>query len=99
MLAEKFTEDTPLPHPGAIGYLRGTAQRCRVLRHHAAEQTCLVQLFERNRVTWAWQPVGGSTGNREVPVADLYADDRLATFCGKPPPGERRRTVRGKATA
>lgn len=87
MLAEKFTADTPLPQPGSVGYLRGTAQRVRVLRRHPAERTCLVQLFQRNPRSWAWEPVPGSSGNSEVDEADLYATERDAVFCGRPPRG------------
>lgn len=88
MLAAQFTEDTPLPLAGSTGYLRGTATKARVLRRNG-DSTCLVQLFERNPRTWVWQPTTGSSGNREVPEADLYATERLAMFCGKPPKGRR----------
>lgn len=87
MLAEAFTQDTPLPLPGSVGYLRGTAQRCRILRRDADGQ-CFVQLFRRNKA-WQWEPVPGSSGNRTIPEADIYETEKLAVFCGKPPPARR----------
>lgn len=97
MLAEKFTTETPLPQPGSFGYLRGTADKVRVLRRnrpdpHAAdpadaEPQCLVQLYHRPRGYGDWEPVTGSSGNRWVPEADIYETPKLAQFCGKPPRG------------
>ena len=94
MLAEKFAADIPLPQAGSVGYLRGTAQRCRILRRNPPRSasdgpTCLVQLFDR--VGMSWQPVPGSSGNREVPQADIYETTELAMFCGKPPRRTRHR--------
>lgn len=88
MLAEKFTEDTPLPQPGSVGYLRGTAQRARVIRRNGGGR-CLVQLFHKPRGFGDWEPVRGSTGNTEVEEADLYKTEREAQFCGQPPRGRR----------
>lgn len=86
MLAEKFAADAPLPQVGSIGYLRGTAQRARVLRRNArhspvAERTCLVELFERIGCTW--QKVLGSSGNAEVEERDLYPTEEAAAHCGR----------------
>lgn len=89
MLAERHTAETPLPLAGSIGYLRGTAQRCRVLLHDPREKTCMVSLHHRPRGWGAWEPVPGASGCAQVPVGDLYATERLAMFCGKPPRGRR----------
>ena len=107
MLAHKFTEQTPLPQPGSFGYLRGTADKVRVIRRnranpHAAdpadaEPSCLVQLYHRPRGFGDWEPVPGSSGNRVVPEADLYPTQQLARFCGKPPKGRVNRRRGGRA--
>ncbi len=94
MLAAQFTEDTPLPLAGSTGYLRGTATKARVLRRNG-DGTCLVQLFHRHPRTWAWEPAPGSSGNREVAEADLYATEREAMFCGRPPKGRRETRRKG----
>lgn len=93
MLALKFTEGTELPLVGSTGYLRGTAQKCRVLRRNG-DKTCLVQLFHRPRGFGEWEPILDSTGNRTVEEGDIYETQRLATFCGKPPKGRERKPRR-----
>lgn len=89
MLAERHTADTPLPLAGSIGYLRGSAQRCRVLLHDPADGVCMVSLHHRPRGFGEWEPVPGSSGCAKVPVADLYETPLKAQFCGKPPRGRR----------
>lgn len=96
MLAEKFTTDTPLPQPGSFGYLRGTAQRARVIRRNG-EGRCLVQLFHKPRGFGTWEPVPGSSGNTEVPEADLYATERDASFAGRAPKGRVRKPRQPRA--
>lgn len=88
MLAEKYADAVPLPQVNSVGFLRGTAQRARILRRNAdenagGERTCLVQLFERIPFTPNWQPVLGSTGNATVEERDLYPTQDAAQHAGR----------------
>lgn len=87
MLAQKFAEDTELPHVGSIGFTRGTAQRARVLRRNGEEpgkeRTCLVQLYQKLGAVWV--EVRGSSGNTEIEERDLYPTKEAALFpAGRP---------------
>lgn len=80
------TPDTlpELPLAGSEGYLRGTATPARVIRRHA-DGTCLVKLFDIHPVTGQRVERLGSTGNRTVPEAELYATATEAQHCGRKP--------------
>lgn len=92
MLAEKFAEDTELPHVGSVGFTRGTAQRARVLRRDAPVEgqprTCLVQMFQKLGAVWV--EVRGSSGNATIEERDLYPTEEAAMF----PNGKRGRRAR-----
>ncbi|MGX7926489.1 hypothetical protein ACWPMX_07935 [Tsuneonella sp. HG094] len=94
MLAAKFTEDTPLPQVGSIGYRRGTGQRVLVLRRNppaqpGEERTCLVKTY--TRISGHWYDDRGSSGNTTVEERDLYPTEDAALHAGR-----KQRRTRGR---
>ena len=81
MLNPQFTEDTPLPFPGSVGYCRGTAAKVRVLRRDP-DGTCFVKLLDDGPAVSLNRR---ASGNTRLDEGDLYETVELAMFCGKPP--------------